>query len=373
MSINIVLQLASVSLACGLIAGWVMHRADFCLAGMFRDFFLFGETVRLRALFLAVIATMFGTGLLGHLGLLPFPPPFFGSPTLATFFGGFLFGTGMVLAGGCVIGTLYRMGAGSFPSLLAFVGLLAGSTLYAEIHPWWSSVARATTSTWPSTLPVVLGLPLRTVLFAVSASSWLLVLHWFHQGKMSVPTTLPGYLQPWRAALLLAVASLASWLLVGMPLGITTTYAKLGAMAEQIIWPEHLAHLAFFRVESLAYTPPFASETIRGGPGPAWDGVAVIQLPLIAGVVLGSAASAIHLGEWRLHLRLPWRQACSALLGGLIMGLAARMAPACNVWHLLGGLPILASQSLVFLGGLLPGAWLGGRLLTRWVVPPTSG
>jgi uncharacterized membrane protein YfcA len=44
------------------------------------------------------------------------------------------------------------------------------------------------------------------------------------------------------------------------------------------------------------------------------------------------------------------------------------MAPACNLWHLWGGLPILALQSLLFLAGMVPGAWIGSRLLTRLVV-----
>lgn len=100
--------------------------------------------------------------------------------------------------------------------------------------------------------------------------------------------------------------------------------------------------------------------------------------PLAIGLVAGATGyaehgaggllSAVSLGEWRWRWRLPWRQALSALAGGLAMGLASRMVPACNVWHVWGGLPILVLQSLLFVAGLLPGAWLGGRLLLRFVV-----
>lgn len=370
MSLSLGVQLIGVSFACGLLAGWVMHRSDFCLAGMFRDLFLFGETLRLRALLLAIVAAMVGIEVLRLLGLFArYPFPVFGPPSLVNVVGGLLFGIGMVLAGGCVVGTLYRLGAGSLPALLAFAGLLAGSALYAEIHPWWSAMAKAGTLPLPATVPAALGLPPTPVLAVCVALAGALLWRWFRQGRMSVPTAVAGYLQPWRAALLLALTVVVSCLLIGLPLGITTTYAKLGGAVEQLLWPEHVADLAFFGVVSLDYVPPFASETVRGGPAPRWDGIAAIQLPLIVGIVLGSAVSALRLGEWHLHRNLPWRQVLSALAGGVIMGLAARMAPACNVQHLLGGLPILAGQSLLFLLGLLPGAWLGGILLSRWVLP----
>jgi hypothetical protein len=47
------------------------------------------------------------------------------------------------------------------------------------------------------------------------------------------------------------------------------------------------------------------------------------------------------------------------------MALGSRMAQGCNVWHLLGGLPLFSLPSLLFLVGLFPGAWLGGRWLRR--------
>ena len=64
----------------------------------------------------------------------------------------------MVLAGGCVVGVLYKAGGGSLPAGLAILGLLAGSAVYAEIHPYWSRLAQA--SAWPGpavTLPQLTG------------------------------------------------------------------------------------------------------------------------------------------------------------------------------------------------------------------------
>jgi hypothetical protein len=126
--------------------------------------------------------------------------------------------------------------------------------------------------------------------------------------------------------------------------------------------------LAYFSLQSLHYTPPFGDRPIHGGPGPALDAIAAIQYALLLGIVMGAFFSALRVGEWRPRWRLPPRQFASALVGGLLLGLAARMTPACNIWHLWGGLPILAMQSLLFLLGLVPGAWVGTRLLTRFVI-----
>lgn len=104
---------------------------------------------------------------------------------------------------------------------------------------------------------------------------------------------------------------------------------------------------------------------MTGGPGPVYDALAAIQFPLITGIVAGSAVSAALLHELRIHYRVPIRQYVLAASGGILMGVASRLAPTCNVWHLLGGLPILAASSILFLLGMLPGAWLGAKLLVK--------
>ncbi len=97
----------------------------------------------LRTLLLAILVSMALFELARQGGLLPlYPFPLLGPPALTNILGGLLFGVGMVLAGGCVVGTLYKLGSGSVVSLTAFAGLLVGSALYAEIHPWWVPIAR---------------------------------------------------------------------------------------------------------------------------------------------------------------------------------------------------------------------------------------
>ncbi|MDD2542625.1 MAG: YeeE/YedE thiosulfate transporter family protein, partial [Desulfuromonadaceae bacterium] len=173
----------------GLVAGFIMHRSDFCIAGMFRDFFLFRSLLKLRTLLLLIISSMVLFELARYLGLLSlYPFPLIGSPSLTNVIGGFFFGIGMVLAGGCVVGTLYKMGAGSVLSAVAFAGLIIGSALYAEIYPWWVSIASATTlSRGNVTIPQILNLPPLLLISIITIIASVYFLRWHRQGGWARP------------------------------------------------------------------------------------------------------------------------------------------------------------------------------------------
>lgn len=362
--------LALTSLCIGCAAGYVMHRSDFCMAGMFRDVFLFRRFFMLRILAITVLATMALTELLRLSGCLPmFPYPNFGPPSATNLIGGMVFGTGMILAGGCVAGTLYKLGSGNIVSGMALIGLIIGSTLYAEFHELWRAFSAATQFA-PGKITLAQLLDIQqwsavAVMLAVLCAS---VVYWWKAGLLVRRSPAAGYLQPWKAALLLAALVALSTAIIGVPLGITTSFSKAGSGLEGLVIPRHLESLTYFSAQSFTFTSPLLGIAYRGGAGPQFDGVALIQYPLIAGLVAGGFISVLLLREFRIYRHVPVQQLLSGFSGGILMGLAARMAPSCNIWHLLGGLPILSLQSILFLIGLLPGAWLGGKLLSRMIL-----
>lgn len=364
----VALTALATSLAVGMAAGFVMHRSDFCLAGAFRDLFLFRDARRLRALVLLVTASAALFELLRLGGALPsYPFPWFAPPAATSIIGGCLFGIGMVLAGGCVVGVLYKLGGGSAPAALALFGLLAGSAVYAELHPYWQQAAAATTLHGAAvTVPQLTGTAPFWWVAALTVAGGGLCRRWRRQGLWRTPAIhAEGYLPLWLTALVLTGLGVISVFGTGMPMGVTTSYAKAAAFLENLVVPGHVAGLTYFSGQPLLHTLPHGGAQLAGGAGPTLDVVALIQFPLIAGIVLGAALSAWRLDEFQPRWRLSPRQAATVFAGGVIMALGSRMTPGCNVWHLLGGLPLLTLQSLLFLLGLLPGAWLGGRLLTR--------
>lgn len=358
----------------GLIAGAIMQRSDFCMTAAFRDLFLFRSTTMLAALLILVTVSAVLFELIHTMtGSEQFFASAFGAPSLVTVLGGGIFGVGMVLAGGCVVGTLYRFGAGSRLALWGLVGMIVGSALYAEIHPFWRELQKMTTlGPQTVTLPQWSGLPPWLFVLTLLLVTGILFWRW---PKAFAPLPgwreINGYIPPFYAAIALAGVGTLSVILSGKPLGVTTSYAKMAAHLERLLAPGHLAATPFFATQS-PIVFPFVPGTFFAGPGPTFDGIAIFQYPLILGIILGSALSAWHLVEWRWSRGAPWPQTASVLFGGILMGVASRLAAGCNIWHLWGGLPVFAVQSYLFLLGLLPGAWLGGRLLLRWVLPEKS-
>lgn len=138
----------------GVALGFVLERGQFCLASAFRDFYLFRHTSMLKALIISLIVTAAGFLVINNLGVEYSIKPL----GLNTFVGGIVFGIGMILAGGCASGTLYRIGEGYLTSVVALVGMLLGIAGYAEVYPWFDSALIKPTNFGKLTLQNLLGI-----------------------------------------------------------------------------------------------------------------------------------------------------------------------------------------------------------------------
>lgn len=356
-------------LVTGLVSGFLMHRSDFCMTGAFRDIFLFKSFTLIRPFILLVTLSALLFELLRLIGLLPaYPFPWFSPPAGINFLGGIVFGVGMVLAGGCVVGVLYKLGSGSLLALIALLGLIAGSAIYAEFHGWWIVLAnRSSFATDAVTLPQLIGVSPTVPIFVLVAVGGFCSWRWWLSGLWRNHHAAEGFIPLWLTAVGLAIAGLLSVLLSGLPMGVTTSYAKMAAVLESWLMPDHLAALPYFNAMPVQYVLPLDDVLRSGGAGPHFDVIAMVQVPLILGIIGGACLSARLLGEFRVTWRVPGNQVVMVFCGGIIMALGSRMAPGCNIWHLWGGLPLLTMQSLLFAGGLVPGAWLGTKAL-QWIL-----
>ena len=112
--------------------GFIMHRSRLCFARAFREPFVTGEGSMTKAVMLGILigvpmaALMFKAKLLDP--YIAIPPVFWAGSLI----GGLIFGFGMIFAGGCASGSLWRMGEGHLKLwVAAFFFAWAGSIAYA--------------------------------------------------------------------------------------------------------------------------------------------------------------------------------------------------------------------------------------------------
>lgn len=96
----------------GFAFGFILHRSRFCFSRVFREPFMSGEGEMAKAMMVAiglgtvVFSVFFQKELVDP--YIAIPPSFW----IGSFVGGLIFGTGMIFAGGCASGSLWRVGEG---------------------------------------------------------------------------------------------------------------------------------------------------------------------------------------------------------------------------------------------------------------------
>ena len=120
-------------LGVGILFGFTLQHGRFCMNTAFREVLLSRDFTVFRIYILALLISIVGANLMDVMGVIHLKAvPF---TWVANVIGGYIFGIGMVLGGGCATGTLYRVGEGMIGSWVAFLGfmLTATSTLSAGI------------------------------------------------------------------------------------------------------------------------------------------------------------------------------------------------------------------------------------------------
>jgi uncharacterized membrane protein YedE/YeeE len=101
--------------------GVVFQRSRFCLVRAFREPFMTGDAEHTRAAALAVVISMLGFAILKFTDLKDKGEWVFPAAGAGALAGGLVFGIGMVLAGGCGAGSIWRMGEGQAKLWVAVV------------------------------------------------------------------------------------------------------------------------------------------------------------------------------------------------------------------------------------------------------------
>jgi len=171
-------------LAFGLAIGVIMQRTRFCFVRAFREPFMTGNAEATKAVAVAIVISAVGFTILKWTDLKDWEVFVRDGFWLGSLLGGFIFGIGMSLSGGCATGSLWRAGEGHVKLWVA-VACFALSASYSRIV--------LTDSGWGSRLGEAIFLPdylgWKTALLSVVALMclWYLVITWNEvKGKLVV-------------------------------------------------------------------------------------------------------------------------------------------------------------------------------------------
>lgn len=128
----------------GFCMGFVMHRSRLCFARAFREPFMTGDGEMTKAIILALAIGIPVAALIFQKKL---ADPYDAVPAtfwLGSLAGGSIFGVGMVFAGGCASGALWRAGEGHVKLWLALLFFAWSGSTFSGILSHWEVLARDT-------------------------------------------------------------------------------------------------------------------------------------------------------------------------------------------------------------------------------------
>ncbi|TVT13782.1 YeeE/YedE family protein, partial [Amycolatopsis rhizosphaerae] len=342
----------------GLLLGVALFHSRFGFTSAWRQLIAVGNGSGLRAhtLLLGTAATLIaliaGTGS----GLFGSTPKITASPVgLALFTGAALFAVGMQLGGACASGTLFAVGSGQSAIVLTLGGFIGGSVLYTWAYPvftgwpqvsgflladhvgWWGS--------WAVTIAVLAVVALITR--AVQARR--------NPPPVGAVPTARGFARVFRGswplltgAVVLGVLAAAVVLVSGGTWGVTFAFALWGAKLLQLVGL-HPETWEFWR----------SSGNAKALAGPVWtDKTSLTDI----GIILGAAVASAAAGAWKIHSGIPWRTAAAAVLGGVLMGVGARLSGGCNIGAYLAGISTGNLHGWLWGVFALLGTWVGLKL-----------
>jgi hypothetical protein len=312
------------AVAIGLAFGFTLQRGRFCGAAILSSVVLLKERDGVIGAGLAVGVAMIGFAAMTSLGWIePNPKRLMLLPAIV---GGLVFGVGMVLAGGCVTGSLFKAGEGRLGSILALLGIALGTSAMA---------AGALTPAREAITSVTAGLSAGPGLFQV------------------VGVSFPLFAGPLGAIIVLVLGTLA-WKrrkakgdrpLLQRLSGDGWSFATAGAVLGALGWLTYLASAGAGRNYPLGATEGVFGWTafLVGGRAPmVWW-----MMVMTAALVAGSSVSAWLRGELSLK-SADGATLIVSLLGGVLVGVGAVLGQGCFVGNGLSGWALLSIQSLIF-------------------------
>ena len=252
--------------------------------------------------------------------------------------GAFIYGIGMQLANGCGSGVLFSFGGGSGRMMAALPFFVFGSLVGSFLLPSaleWGSLGQ---------------MPIAIAGNAVATTVFNLALIAPVGGGFFWLARRRGEAMPRRLIAGTVIIAVLCWLvfaLSGHPWGVTFGFT---------LWGAKIAAALGVPVENYAFWQ---------WPGPRraleHSVLADVSSLMDFGMVLGAGAMAAVSGGLRRQDWPPFRQLVGAALGGVLMGIGARLGFGCNIGAFLAGIASGSLHGWIWFVMAMAGSWVGIR------------
>ncbi len=329
------------ALLLGLAFGFTLQRGSFCGSSLLSTVVLHRDAKGMVGILAAISVSMLGFALMAHLGwVIPNPNPM---RLLSAVVGGTVFGVGMVLAGGCVTGTLYKAAEGRLTSMLALGGIGLGALVVDKgiLASTKKALVVATKTIRPDAgLHDVVGVSYPVAAVVLGALGLAAVGIWAVKNRrpggveLSMKKLISGGWSPVTAGVVIGGLGWAAYLLSSAA-GRNNPLGGLGGVKNAFGWA--------------------LSGEISGS---SW------MVFLVLGILAGSALSA----ALRRGLTLRSADAATlliALLGGVLVGMGAAVGRGCFIGNNISGLALLSLHSAVFAVFTVVANWVTTILYLR--------
>ncbi|HEY70709.1 MAG TPA: YeeE/YedE family protein [Anaerolineae bacterium] len=318
----------------------------------FRDIVVLKDYTLIKSVTVALLTSMAGFAIMVLTNTITInPKPILWAGNLV---GSFIFGIGMVIAGGCASGITYRVGEGMVGAMTAVLGLMITATLTASG-------------------------------FLAPVKNWLQQWKYPTEGASATVASLFGVDYPYMALGIVVVAVIL-WVILARR-NKEEAAPKQGSLLNRIFkqgWGWLPTGIAIGLVGIAAF--PLSAASGRNYPlgiTSGWVKITQLVLPsvptenslkwdmwLIVGIVVGAAVAALIAKEFKF--RVPkWTVLIQTFFGGALMGFGAVCSTGCNIGHVLSGIPQLSIGSLLAGLAIVLGSWLTAYLM--FVRPMASG
>lgn len=377
----------TVFLLTGVALGYILTRSRYGFAGGIKRIYITGEGSLSKALLIMFAISILASAVI-HMSAAANEAAIPGISSvhflnISTIIGGFLFGIGMMIAGGCASGTLSDLGEGAIRAAIALVFFIFGSIPALEVKYLIdnSAIGKIGTRVY---LPDVIGYIGAVIVSLLLIFGLYIIMRKYEvfrkkegfyeenvYGQDEMPlqreekfslfsynTYHKLFIERWsflKGGILIAIMFAIIQLTSGHSWGVTGSFTNWG--------------VAFLQMFGFEFTSPAFTSTVNiVNKGFFNDTVGLRNI----GIILGAAIAFLLAGRFKFDFDFNFKDILYYVLGGTLMGFGARLAGGCNIGALYSGIGNFSLAGWVYfialaLGGIVGLKFFAGKVNT---VPP---